>query len=173
MYSQEPKKLFDYESKNHLQISLSVYFLITEKRVGEVLPLADEYDVKCIRQKCEEWLLTELEFITAKVPPHYVDVQNNVRYLVKCVYYGEKYGLRKLYVTAFKNLLPFQLKRYIGNEYYHMLPEKNKRELLEKRLCQIEEDVSKNTQNTSAFGAFGTGAIFLTNEIKCSSHLFQ
>ena len=56
-----------------------------------------------------------------------------------------------------------------------MLPEKNKRELLEKRLCQIEEDVSKNTQNTSAFGVFGTakGASFLTNEIKCSSHMFQ
>ena len=133
--------------------------------------------MKYIRQKCEEWLLTELEFITAKVPPHYVDVENNVRYLVKCVYYGEKYGLRKLYVTAFKNLLPFQLKRYIGNEYYHMLPEKNKRELLEKRLCQIEEDVSKNTKN-GGFGSLGTvkGASFSFNEpgrCSLSSHLFQ
>lgn len=133
--------------------------------------------MKCIRQKCEEWLLTELEFITAKVPPHYVDVENNVRYLVKCVYYGEKYGIRKLYETAFKNLLPFKLKRYIENEYYHMLPEKNKRELVEKRLCQIEEDVSKYTHNTSAFtfGSQPKRESSPINEIRCSlsSHLFQ
>ena len=87
------------------------------------------------------------------------------------MYYGEKYGLRKLYETAFKNLLPFKLKRYIENEYYQMLPEKNKRELLEKRLCQIEEDVSKYTHNTSGF-SFGSQP---KNEIRCSlsSHLFQ
>ena len=56
-----------------------------------------------------------------------------------------------------------------------MLPEKNKRELVEKRLCQIEEDVSKNTQNTSATGFFGTPKVASShiNEIRCSSHMFQ
>ena len=115
--------------------------MITEKRVVEVLPLADEYDVKCIRQKCEEWLLAELEFKIAEVSPHYVGVENNLKYIMKCVHYGEKYSLRKLYDTAFKNLTPFQLRRYINDEQYRIFSEKTKRELLEKRLCEIEEDI--------------------------------
>ena len=60
---------------------------------------------------------------------------------MKCVYYGEKYSLRKLYDTAFKNLTPFQLRRYINDEQYQIFSEKTKRELLEKRLCEIEEDI--------------------------------
>ena len=58
-----------------------------------------------------------------------------------------------------------------------MLPEKNKRELVEKRLCQIEEDVSKYTHNTTGF-TFGSHQKRVSspiNEIRCSlsSHLFQ
>ena len=64
---------------------------------------------------------------------------------MKCVFYGEKYGLKKLYASVFKHILPFQLKRYMQNEYYLKLSEKTKWELLEKRLCKIEEDVRNNS----------------------------
>ena len=99
----------------------------------------------CIRQKCEEWLVTELKFRIAEVSPNFVDIENSAQYLMKCVFYGEKYGLTKLYASVFKHILPFQLKRYMQNEYYLKLSEKTKRELLEKRLCNIEEDVRNNS----------------------------
>ena len=114
----------------------------------------------CIRQKCEEWLLTEFEFRIAEVSPHYVDVKSCVEYFMKCVYYGEKYGLEKLYASAFKHILPFQLKRYMQNEYYLKLPEKTKRELLENRLCKIEEDV-----RTNSYVAPRTGFVSLKKNI--------
>ena len=143
--------------------------MITEKRVGEVLPLADEYDVKCIRQKREEWLLTELEFRIAEVSPHYVDVESNVKYLIKCVHYGEKYTLRKLYHTAFKNLTPFQLRRYIKDKQYKILSEKTKRDLLEKRLCEIEENILRKK------GYFGTPILTYTKgtDLSVSSDMFK
>ena len=99
----------------------------------------------CIRQKCEEWLVTELKFIIAEVSPNFVDIENSVQYLMKCVFYGEKYGLKKLYASVFKHILPFQLTRYMQNEYYLKLSDKTKWELLEKRLCKIEEDVRYNS----------------------------
>nr|XP_022301897.1 BTB and MATH domain-containing protein 47-like [Crassostrea virginica] len=114
---------------------------LTEESVFQVLPLADEYDVKCIQQKCEEWLLTELELKYAKVSPHYINVKNSIEYLTKWMYYAEKYRLDKLYATALDKLLPFRLRSYIDSENYKMMPETMKREILEKRLCLLEGSV--------------------------------
>ena len=108
----------------------------------------------CSRQKCEEWLLTELKFIIAEVSPNFVGIDNSVQYLMKCVFYGEKYGLKKLYASVFKHILPFQLKRYMQNEYYLKLSEKTKWELPEKRLCKIEEDVRNNSYVQTRGGFF-------------------
>lgn len=57
------------------------------------------------------------------------------------MYYAEKYRLNQLYATAFKKLLPFKLRRYIDSEHYKMMPETMKREILEKRLCILEDNV--------------------------------
>lgn len=120
-------------------------YTLTETCIDEILPLADEYDVKCVLKKCENWLLTELEFKNAKVSPHYQGVEGDVRYLMKCLCYGEKYSWKELYKKSFTMVLPYKFQRYIENEHYQMLPEKNKRELLEMRLKGIEEDVAERT----------------------------
>ncbi|XP_062605188.1 uncharacterized protein LOC134266981, partial [Saccostrea cucullata] len=43
---------------------------LSERSIADLLPLAHEYDVKCILMECETWLLTELEFKKAKVGNH-------------------------------------------------------------------------------------------------------
>lgn len=128
-------------------------YTLTESCIDEILPLADEYEVKCVFKKCENWLLTELEFKEAKVSSHYEDVDSDVKYLMKCLYYGEKYSLNILYKKCFTMALPYTLQRYTQHDYYHMLPEKNKRELLEMRLKGIEEDVTE--LNRIGIGMFG------------------
>lgn len=162
------------------------YDCILESCIDDILPLADEYDVKCVFKKCENWLLTELEFKNAKVSPHYQGVYGDVRYLMKCLCYGEKYSLKELYKKSFAMALPYKLQRYIENEHYQMLPEKNKRELLEMRLKGIEEDVAertgggvfgstsqKNKEYSFVQSSFGYGTPSVQVELyKCSSTLF-
>ncbi|XP_052677079.1 uncharacterized protein LOC128158335 [Crassostrea angulata] len=161
-------------------------YTLTETCIDDILPLADEYNVKCVLKKCENWLLTELEFKNAKVRPHYQDVEGDVRYLMKCLYYGEKYSLEELYKKSFTTVLPFKFQRYIENEHYQMLPEKNKRELLEMRLKGIEEDVAgrtgggifgstyqKNKGNSYGQPSFGYATPSVQVELyQCSSTLF-
>ncbi|XP_061187122.1 uncharacterized protein LOC133195286 [Saccostrea echinata] len=120
------------------------YVTLTESNIEELLPLAHEYDVKCILRECETWLLTELEFKKAKVPFHHLNVESDVKYLVKCLYYGSEYNLKELYGECFQTLIPYKLTRYMQNEYYSMLPEKNKRKLLESRLSMIEQNGNKS-----------------------------
>lgn len=126
-------------------------YTLTESCIDDILPLADEYNVKCVLKKCEIWLLTELEFKEPKVSPNYQDVDSDVRYLMKCLCYGEKYSLKELYKKSFTMVLPFKFQRYIENEHYQMLPDKNKRELLEMRLKGIEEDIVERNEK----GSFG------------------
>lgn len=85
--------------------------------VDDILPLAAEYEVQSVLQKCEDVLLTELEFKIAKVSPHHVNEDSNVKYLMKCLYYGEKYSLQELYRRSFETTQPYKLRRYIQNEH--------------------------------------------------------
>ena len=104
-----------------------------------VLPLAHDYQVKAALQKCEDWLLTEIEFIVGEVTGHTKETQEKVEFLAKCLLYGTKHGLRLLFRRALKLLVPYKLTRYRHTEFYKLLPEKNKRQLLEIRMVQIEE----------------------------------
>lgn len=140
------------------------HIVFSEAHIDEILPLADEYDVKSIRHKCESWLLTELELKQAKVRIHYVSVDNNVAYLIKCFYYGSIYCLEKLYKKSFDSILPYKLERYVKNTHYLMLPEKNKRELTETRLLRIEKDVLQNINDH-----WGIDSV----TYKCASNLFR
>lgn len=125
----------------NFKIHMIQYDCISESCIDEILPLADEYEVKCVLQKCENRLLMELEFKEAHVSPHYQGVESNVRYVIKCLYYGEKYSLMKLYKICFTKALPYKLRRYRENKHYQMLSENNKRDLLESRISKIESEV--------------------------------
>lgn len=140
--------------------------------------------MKCVLQKCENWLLTELEFKGAKVTPHHVDVDNDVKYLMKCLYYGEKYSLQELYKKSFKTVLPYQLKWYIKTEHYQKLLEENKRKLLEAQLQGIENNVNKRLNPITHIvyrSDSGSGLYFKASTDKlvdektyqCSADLFQ
>lgn len=132
-------------------IFFHVYYILVLS-VDEILPLAAEYEVESVLQRCEDVLLTELEFQIAKVSPHHVNVDGDVKYLMKCLYYGEKYSLQELYRRSFELTQPYKLRRYIQNEHYQMLPDKSKRELLESRLLKIEDDVEGNFYGNSSMG---------------------
>nr|XP_034305887.1 BTB and MATH domain-containing protein 38 [Crassostrea gigas] len=166
---------------------------LTETCIDDILPLADEYEVKCVLQKCENWLLSELELKNGKVTAQHASVKSNIKFLMKCLYYGEKYVLEQLYKKSFKLALPYRLKWYKKNEHYQMLLEENKRKLLEARLREIEKNVKKihkgeenrfddmlndfDFRSTSSSGPDSDPELFsetLTGKTyKCSSDLFQ
>lgn len=116
---------------------------ISETCIDDILPLADEYQVKCVLQKCENWLLTELALKNRKVAAHHSSVKSNIKFFMKCLYYGKKYYFEQLYKKSFKMVLPYRLKWYKKNEHYQMLLEENQRKLLEARLREIEKNVKK------------------------------
>ncbi|XP_055998847.1 RCC1 and BTB domain-containing protein 1-like [Ostrea edulis] len=163
------------------------YIKMTESRVRDLLPLAHEYDVKCVLRECETFLLTELEFKKIKAPFHYVSADNDVEYCMKCLYYGSEYGLNEIYDNAFQTVIPYKLARYADNEFYELLPEKNKRELLQSRLSSIEK-AGENLTNGSTLSltqsVFGFGSVQPTRSnssikydqsiavFKCPSDLF-
>lgn len=75
---------------------------------------------------------------------------------------------------------PYKLRRYIQNEHYKMLPDKNKRELLESRLLKIEDDVEGKFYGNSGMGIRtipimyrGATSDLSQVNIQCSSTLFQ
>ncbi|XP_062605187.1 kelch-like protein 15 [Saccostrea cucullata] len=191
------RKMFtdDFKEKNAAEVhlpgkeySIFVLFLrcifprehvtLSERSIEDLLPLAHEYDVKCILRECETWLLTELEFKKAKVENHYVNVENDVEYLTKCLYYGSEYCLRELYAKAFQLMIPHKLTRYKTNQFYQKLPEKNKRELIEARLTKIEEmgTLLNTTNSFGSSGLFGQQTkVSTTSEqtvFQCSANLF-
>lgn len=60
-----------------------VIFSFTEGIIDMVLPLAKEYQVNSLPQKCEDWLLTEIEFIVGEVTGHVKETQTKVKTFCK------------------------------------------------------------------------------------------
>lgn len=83
-------------------------------------------------------MFTKLELKKAKVHPHYTNYDCHLKYLMKCLYYGEKYSLTEFYKKCFTEALSYKFRSYKENKHYKMLPESNKLELLESRLSQID-----------------------------------
>ena len=115
-----------------------IFFSQTEKSIDVVLPLAHEYQVKATLQKCEDWLLTEIEFIVGEVTGHTKATQEKAEFFAKCLLHGTKHDLETLYVRALGLLVPYKLSRYQHTEFYKLLPDKHKRQLLETRMVMIE-----------------------------------
>ena len=116
-----------------------IFFSQTEESIDVVLPLAHDYQVKATLQKCEDWFLTEIEFIVGEVTGHTKEIQEKVEFFVKCLLYGTKHDLETLYVRALELLVPYKLSRYQHTEFYKLLPDKQKIQLLETRMVKIEE----------------------------------
>lgn len=116
-----------------------VMFSFIEGIIDVVLPLAKEYQVNSLLQKCEDWLLTEIEFIVGKVIGHVKKTQTMVEFFAKCLLYGAKNELESLYNRAFELLVPYNLIRYNNTKFYKLLRDKIKWQLLEARLVKIEK----------------------------------
>ena len=116
-----------------------MFFSQTEESIDVVLPLAHDYQVKATLQKCEDWLLTEIEFIVGEVTGHTKETQEKVEFFAKCLLYGTKHDLETLYKRALELLVPYKLSRYQHTEFYKLLPDKQKSQLLETRMVKIEE----------------------------------
>lgn len=146
-------------SKVYRISNIKWYHCISESWIDEILPLAGEYEVKCVLLKCENWLLKK-----AKVTPSYTHegVDEDVNFLMKCICYGEKYSLKNLYKLCSSKVLSYKLHRYKENEHYQMLPESHKRQLLEDRLLEIETRGKISRQNTA----------FSTEQFECPLSLF-
>nr|XP_022297710.1 uncharacterized protein LOC111107052 [Crassostrea virginica] len=119
-------------------ISPREFVKLDEKSIDVVLPLAHEYQVKATLQKCEDWLLTEIEFIVGEVTGHTKATQEKAEFFAKCLLHGTKHDLETLYVRALGLLVPYKLSRYQHTEFYKLLPDKHKRQLLETRMVMIE-----------------------------------
>nr|XP_022302825.1 uncharacterized protein LOC111110563 [Crassostrea virginica] len=120
-------------------ISPREFVKLDEESIGVVLPLAHEYQVKATLQKCEDWLLTEMEFIVGEVTGHTKEIQEKVEFFAKCLLYGTKHDLETLYKRALELLVPYKLSRYQHTEFYKLLPDKPKSQLLETRMVKIEK----------------------------------
>lgn len=108
--------------------------------VWKTLSLADEYDVKCVLQRCEDWLLTGLEFKWDKLggTRRNTAETQKAEYLLKCLYTGEKYNLKTLHSTVFVKLVNYSFRLYKNNIHYISLSERGRLELLEARLNNID-----------------------------------
>nr|XP_022301674.1 uncharacterized protein LOC111109741 isoform X2 [Crassostrea virginica] len=120
-------------------ISPREFVKLDEESIDVVLPLAHEYQVKATLQKCEDWLLTEIKFIVGEVTGHTKETQEKVEFFAKCLLYGTKHDLETLYNRALELLVPYKLSRYQHTEFYKLLPDKQKSQLLETRMVKIEE----------------------------------
>ena len=116
------------------------YCCIPETTVKQTLSLADEYDVKCVLQRCEEWLLTGLDFKLDKFKGTRRNTAENqqAEYLMECLYYGEKYNLENLHYTVFRKLRDYNFRSYKNNFHYKSLSQNRRLELLEDRLYRID-----------------------------------
>lgn len=108
-------------TKQNVIISLRIFLLFSEGIIDVVLPLAKEYQVNSLLQKCEDWLLTEIEFIVGEVIGHVKETQTKVEFFAKCLLYGTKNELESLYNRAFELLVPYNLIRYRNTEFYKLL----------------------------------------------------
>ena len=113
---------------------------IPETRVWQTLSLADEYDVKCVLQRCEDWLLTGLDFKLNRLNGTLrIGAENpQTEYLMECLYYGEKYNLKTFHSTVFRKMVKYKFRSYKNNLHYKSLSEKGRLELLEARLNKID-----------------------------------
>ena len=57
----------------------------------------------------------------------------------KCLLYGTKHDLETLYVRALELLVPYKLSWYQHTEFYKLLPDKHKKQLLETRMIKIDK----------------------------------
>lgn len=104
--------------------------------VWPTLSLADEYDAKSVTHRCEEWLISRLEFKEEKHRrSHCLEY---VPYLVECLYYGEKYDLNRMIDVLYKMLTNIRFCLYNDSEHYKLLSEKSKIMLLEARLRIVD-----------------------------------
>lgn len=106
--------------------------------VWPTLSLADEYDAKCVTHRCEDWLISKLELQEAN--ERYISYAlEYARYLVKCLYYGEKYNMNRMTDILYKMLKNVKFSLFTNNEHYKLLSEKIKITLLEARLRTVDK----------------------------------
>lgn len=88
-------------------LNIKWYDCILEFWIDEIFLLVGEYEVKCVFLKCENWLFIVFEFKKVKVFLYYMyeDVDEDVNFFMKCICYGEKYFLKKLYKLCFLMVL--------------------------------------------------------------------
>lgn len=129
-----------YVHNKHAMFAGIYYCCIPETRVWQTLSLADEYDVKCVLQRCENWLLTGLDFKVDRLRgTRRITAENQqAGYLVECLHYGEKYNLKTLHSTVFEKLVKYKFRSYKDNLHYKSLSETSRLELLEARLNNID-----------------------------------
>ena len=97
------------------------------------LSLADEYDVKCVTHRCEDWLISRLEG-----NERFTISYDYAAYLVKCLYYGEKYDMNRMKDILYKILENVKFSLFTDSEHYKLLSEKSKITLLEARLRTVD-----------------------------------
>ncbi|XP_061168273.1 uncharacterized protein LOC133177210 [Saccostrea echinata] len=103
--------------------------------IERLLPLAQEYQVNSIIRKCETWLLKEMDIREATDN----SMRKEVEFLLKSYYYGSEYKMPKIRARALKRLVPFKLKTYKSvKSFYEDLSEKDKVELLEARIYEVD-----------------------------------
>ncbi|XP_062579036.1 uncharacterized protein LOC134240942 [Saccostrea cucullata] len=118
------------------------YLELDGNTIGEILPLAKEYRVNAIIKECEAWLLKEIER-REFVKNMEISREGKSEFLLRCYYYSCEYNLTKLHDRTFKKLFKFQFNSYKDSEFYALLSDKNKIELLEKRVSNLDDTISR------------------------------
>ncbi|XP_062577714.1 BTB and MATH domain-containing protein 36-like isoform X1 [Saccostrea cucullata] len=105
--------------------------------IGNLLPLAQEYQVDSIINKCENWLLKEIELTEAR--GYKGDLKMRVAFLLKYFYNSGIYSMSRVRQRTRTCLVKFKLSTYrsVGTSY-ERLSDKDKAELFEARIEKLD-----------------------------------
>ncbi|XP_062580833.1 BTB and MATH domain-containing protein 38-like [Saccostrea cucullata] len=129
-----PGKIYGDFEKFLMCLSPDKYLDLDDDVIEKLLQLAKEYQVNSIISKCETWLLKEMDLREAREESMIAEVE----FLLKSFYYGSEYNMPKIRVRTLRRLKPFKLASYKSVKTYRDLPEKDKIELLECRIAELD-----------------------------------
>ncbi|XP_062598495.1 ankyrin repeat and BTB/POZ domain-containing protein 3-like [Saccostrea cucullata] len=129
-----PGKTYRDFEKFLMCLSPDKYLDLNEGMIERLLPLAKEYQVNSIIRRCEAWLLKEMN----QREKCDKSMEGEVKFLLKSYFYGSEYNMPKIRARTFKRLVRFKLRSYKSVQSYKELSEKDKIELLEARINEVD-----------------------------------
>ena len=124
---------------------------LSDSVIDDVLPLAHEYQVDWLVERCEATLL-ERYLPDKGSRREEIDEEDPRDKLLKFIYYGDTYSLSTLRKRAIKYLSCCHIRKIKEYNHFNWLSEKTQHEIFEKRVEMFEKGVEKDNRYSGVGG---------------------